>query len=64
MELLLPFIQEVRLGTIDDPHTRRRVMLTEKVTVCPSCQRFHSLRHREREVCCIDCGWSTHEKAA
>lgn len=64
MELLLPFIQEFRLGAVQDPHTRRDVMLTERVTVCPACQRLHSLRHDHRHVHCIDCGWTTKEKVA
>jgi len=62
MHKLLPFLQEIRLGVVHDPHTRREVLLTEQVTVCPSCQRLHSLRHDNREVSCIDCGWSTRER--
>ena len=62
MELLTPFIEEFRLGIVDDPHTRRKTVLTEMVTVCPACRSFHSLRHEGRVIYCTECAWSTREK--
>ena len=62
MELLRPYIEEIRLGIIDDPHTSRRSVLTERVTVCPCCRSLHSLRHDGKFVYCIDCDWTTRER--
>ncbi len=61
MERLTPYIEEIRLGILDDPHTSKTTMLTEMVTVCPSCRSFHSLRHRGKGVICTDCAWTTRD---
>jgi len=62
MKLLLPFIEEVPLGLHFDPHTSRKTLLTEKVTVCPCCRGLHSLRHDDQHVFCTECDWSTRNK--
>jgi len=59
MKLLQPFIEELPLGVHFDPHTRRKTVLFEKVTVCPSCRSLHTLRHDGQHVFCTDCDWST-----
>jgi LSD1 subclass zinc finger protein len=59
MKLLQPFIEELSLGVLFDPHTKRKTLLTEKVTVCPSCRSLHSLRHDGQHVFCAECGWTT-----
>ena len=59
MTLLARFVEEIHLGVVEDPHTRRSVVLTEKVTVCPSCNCFHSLRHHDMTIRCAACDWST-----
>lgn len=62
MELLRPYLEELRLGIIVDPHTSRTIVLTEKVTVCPSCRSLHTLRQHEGHVYCTDCDWTTRER--
>ena len=59
MAHLALFVEELDLGFVEDPHTSRRVMLTEKVTVCPSCASIHSLREQDTQVRCIECEWAT-----
>ena len=64
MELLRIYTEEIRLGVMYDPHTKRRVVLTEMVTVCPCCHSFHSLRVKNSIVSCAACGWNTQNREA
>jgi len=59
MAQMARFVEEIHLGVVDDPHTCCPVILTEKVTVCPSCNCFHSLRHHDMTIRCVACEWST-----
>jgi len=56
---LTQFIEEIHLGVIDDPHQNSTVVLTEKVTVCPSCRSLHSLRDERTQIVCVECLWNT-----
>lgn len=53
------YIEEIHLGVLHDPHLSRPVMLTERVTVCPSCRSMHSLRHEDEQILCVECMWNT-----
>lgn len=53
------YVEEIHLGVVDDPHSDRSVILTEKVTVCPSCSCLHSLRHEDEQIFCVECLWNT-----
>ena len=59
METLRQYLEDIHLGVIDNPHTDRREMLTEKVTVCPACRSMHSLRLEGAVVRCEVCEWTT-----
>lgn len=58
MESFAPFIEEVALGIVDDPHTNKAMVLKELVTVCPSCLSMHSLRKEGAVIHCVECFWS------
>jgi hypothetical protein len=62
MEHLNRFVEEITLGFVDNPHTRRKERLTEKVTVCPACNSLHTLRHEGEVVLCTVCLWDTPAK--
>jgi hypothetical protein len=62
MESFAQFIQVLHLGFVDDPHGNKRMPLTERVTVCPSCQSLHSLRKDARRVHCVECTWTTGQR--
>jgi ribosomal protein L37AE/L43A len=59
MKQLARFFEEIHLGEVINPHTNHREVLTEMVTVCPSCHSLHSLRHDGDVVHCVHCYWST-----
>lgn len=63
METLTRFLEEIHLGVVDDPHTNSRVVLTEKVAVCPACRSLHSLRIEHEVVRCMMCGWASRRQA-
>ena len=57
MELLSRYLEEIPLGIVDNPHAEHPVVLSEFVTVCPSCRSINSLRHASLNVHCVECGW-------
>jgi hypothetical protein len=59
MRQLVQYFEEIRLGEVHNPHTNRREMLTEHVTVCPACRSLRSLRHEGNMVECVDCCWQS-----
>ncbi len=59
MQPFARFLEEVRLGIVHDPHTDHHTLLTEMVTVCPSCRGLNSLRLYQSDVHCAECHWST-----
>jgi hypothetical protein len=58
MDTLTRFLEELHLGVVDDPHTNSRVVLTEKVTVCPACRSLHTLREEHGDIHCVACAWA------
>lgn len=57
MPVLAKYLEEIPLGIVDNPHAGQPTILTEMVTVCPSCRSLHSLRREKKNVYCIDCDW-------
>jgi hypothetical protein len=62
MAQLTRYLEELYLGVWDDPHADEPTVLTEMVTVCPSCRSLHSLRNADDLVYCVECLWSTRER--
>lgn len=58
MTTLHKYTEELHLGVVDDPHHEQPALLTERVTVCPSCYNLRSLRQGDEAVHCIECLWS------
>ncbi|MHB9024962.1 MAG: hypothetical protein ACYC7E_12455 [Armatimonadota bacterium] len=63
MTLLSIFAEKFQVGVIVDPFTRRREVVNEFVTICPSCRSFHSLRQEGDTVRCLECGWTSRPAA-
>ena len=59
MDQLYRYVETFHLGNVHNPHTGRREMLTEMVTVCPACGSLRSLRHEGKMVSCVNCLWMT-----